>query len=282
MNHLLLDPSFYDAVAGRSWCWFYHNAYDELRTYSNWLDWDPLPAITVDAPVNSEVFSLLLRRVRVLDDVRVSSGDNAESWAQLISSFAGETQPREVAEFEADWAFYNPGHWGAWSGHIPAGFPWDTDIRAQYDYAGADAAVRVMAETERHTNFQGADTINWTAAAKPFGALEEGTRPNAYGLVLPAYTDVRLIPIDTSVSGGNGRLRPGWLEWIFIYLPQYMEFGPGVLPSGNWYARQILEWERVAFRQDGVDWLLNNSAQCNQPPPPGGGGGGGGGTYHGH
>jgi sugar phosphate isomerase/epimerase len=29
MNHLLLNPGFYDAVAGRSWCWFYFNAFNE-------------------------------------------------------------------------------------------------------------------------------------------------------------------------------------------------------------------------------------------------------------
>jgi hypothetical protein len=284
-NHLLLNPGFYDAIAGRSWCWFFYNAYDELRNYNNWTDWDDLPPIQTDAPVNSEIYSLFVRRVNVRDSIPSLPSESEwssqmEALRSALTNLRDNNRPA-YDDFDATWAFYNPSRWGIWSRNIPDNFPWDGEIRDEYDYAGADAAVAVMAETERHTNFQGADTINWSAGAKPFGSLEGNIRPNAYGIILPAYTDVRLIPIDASMSGGNGQLRPGWLEFILIYLPQYMEYGPTVLPAGNWYANQLRTWESRTFRETGVEWLLDNSDSCYSPPP-GGGGGGSGGTFRGH
>jgi len=287
-NHLLLNPGFYDAIAGQSWCWFFYNAWDELQNYNSWLDWDDLPPIRIDPPVNSEIFSLRLQRVRVRD--RIPTLPAGSDWATTLENLRlalAALQARDAAngtthysDFDATWAWYGSS-WGSWESAIPDNFPWDGDIRPEYNYGGADAAIAVMAVTERHTDFRGADTVNWTAGAKPFGRLEGDVRPNSYGLVLPAYTDVRLIPIDTTLSGGSGQLRPGWLEFIMIYLPQYMAHGPSVLPPGNWYAQQLLTWERRSFRQAGVDWLLANSDSC-YTPPPGPGGGGSGGSFHGH
>ncbi len=283
-NHLLLNPSFYDAIAGRSWCWFYHNAYDTLQNYNSWLDWDDLPPISISPPINSEINSLRLSRVAVKDSIPTLPPES--EWQATLESLQlafNDLQARDPAaydDFDATWSFYN-GSWGSWSNSIPAGFPWDRDIKPEFDYGGADAAVGVMAETERHTDFQGADTINWSAGAKPFGMLEGDVRPNTYGLVIPAFTDVRLIPIDATLSAGNGQLRPGWLEFIMVHLPRYMTFGPGALPSGNWYANQLRTWEQSSFRNSGLDWIFDNSDDCYSPPG-GGGGGGRGGTFHGH
>lgn len=284
-GHLLLNPAFYDAIAGRSWCWFFFNAHDELRNYDNWTDWEDLPPIRMDPPVNSEIYSLLIRRVTVRDNI--PSLPTESDWYAQMESLENALDRLETdfpvahEEFTVTWAYYNGGRWGGWSANIPENFPWDGDIRPQYDYAGADAAVAIMAETNRHTDFQGADSVNWTAGAKPFGHLEDEVPPNAYGLVLPAFTDVRLIPIDATMSGGNGQLRPGWLEFIRVHLPNYMEHGPGVLPPGNWYANQLRTWENRDFRRAGVEWLLDFSDSCDRPPP-GPGGGGSGGTFHGH
>lgn len=280
-NHLLLNPSFYDAVAGRSWCWFFHNARTELETYSQWTDWDDLPPVLQSPPVNAEVFSLHLQRFSVLDSLPTL--DPSLSWEATftqLQTLRDNADPDLLAEFNANWAWYGS-RWDSWTAHIPSTFPWDADIRPEYDYGGADAAVRIMTETERHTGFQGGDTINWTAGAKPFGSLEGAARPNTYGLVLPAFTDVRLIPIDATLSAAGGALRPGWLEFIMTILPDYMAHGPSVLPPGNWYAQQLLTWEQTAFRQTGVNWLLANSDSCHTPPPSSGGSSSGG-TAHGH
>lgn len=285
-NHLLLNPAFYDAIAGRSWCWFYHNAYDELLSYNSWMDWDDLPPIRTDPPINSEVFGLHLRRLRVIDAIPMVPAEN--TWSDTLSSLRAHVQlvrtenPELLEEYNAAWTFYS-GRWASWTTHIPRGFPWDGDILPEFDYGGADAAVQILTETQRHTGFQGGDTVQWTAGAKPFGTLPGPNgpmRPNSHGLVLPAFTDVRLIPIDSTLSAMNGSLRPGWLEFIMVYLPLYMRDGPSALPPGNWYANQLRIWEDSGFRQSGINWLVYNHPRCHQPPPPGPGGSGG--TFHGH
>jgi len=283
-NHLLLNPSFYDAIAGRSWCWFYHNAYDELQSYSSWADWEPLPGRRFEPPVNSEINNLRLRRVRVRDSV--PELPPASEWENEMDDLQDALDRLEFTDWETylevnyRWAYYNSSRWSGWTDDIPDGFPWDGEIREEYNYGGADAAVLVETDSERHTSFRGGDTVRWTAAAKPFGTLEGPSTPNAHGLVLPAFREVRLIPVDTSFSGGQGRLRPGWTEFILFHLPDYVRFGPEVLPSGNWYANQLRTWEDPEFRLDGVEWLLEYSGSCTEPS--GGGGGNTGGTYHGH
>ncbi|WFB35638.1 hypothetical protein P3T73_15920 [Kiritimatiellota bacterium B12222] len=283
-DHLLLNPGFYDAIAGRSWCWMYYNAFDELQNYQNWTYWDDLPSIQVNPPVNAEILSLWLQRVAVRDSIPLlPTGDTWESTLLNLQAALDDlnlNDPVAWGDFDASWAFYNPNRWDGWSDRIPDDFPWDGEIRDEYDYGGADAAMAVRAETERHTEFRGADTINWTAGAKPFGSLEGNVPPNTYGLILPAYTDIRLIPVDASISGGNGALRPGWLDFIINILPAYMNNGPSALPQGNWYADQLRTWEDQDYRQDGLEWLLDNNYDCYRPT--GGGPGSSGGTFHGH
>lgn len=276
-SHILLNPSFYDAVAAPNWCWFYHNAYSVLLGYSNHTYWDPLPEIVEDPPENSEVFSLQLSSVSFLDSIPVPSG--AATWAELLENFTDESVDPAIATFEADFAYYGGAQWGSWSSRIPSGFPWDESIRAEYDYSGADAAVRTLADNYRHTGFSGGEYVNWTAAAKPFGSIDGGV-PNRFGVVLPAFTDVRLIPVDLA-SGTSGATRAGWRTFIMSELPRYIEFGPSVLRANNYYSQMLLRWENLEFRQAGVAWLEDNANICNQPPPRGGGGSQGG-SFRGH
>lgn len=282
--HLLLNPAFYDAVAGRSWCWFFYNAFDELQNYTDYTYWDDLnlPGTFFDRS-NSPYLSLWVRRVRIRSLIPVFPADS--TWANTMERLRSELDALEERDsdayenFDANWAFYNSSRWNSWQSRIPENFPWDGEIRPEFDYAGADSAVAVRTQTERHTNFQGANTINWSAGAKPFGQLENSEPPNLYGLIVPAFTDVRLIPVDTT-SGGGAQLRPGWIHFIRHILPDYIDHGPSTLPPGNWYATQLLTWEERSFRESGVDWLLTNSDSCRRST--GGGGGGGGGTSHGH
>lgn len=281
-SHYLLTPAFYDAIAGESWCWFHYNAQTLIETYQTYVDWDPLPPIEVDPPVNSEINSLLLTRITLLANLQVPSG-SAGSWEELLEEFTSDDIHPNYADVTADYAFYNLNMWGAWSDRIPAGFPWDREIRPQYDYFGADCAIRLQADANRHAEIRGSQTINWTAAAKPFGSLEGDQNPTDYGMVLPAYREVRLIPIDTSTGGWGGGIRPGWHDFIMNHLPQYILYGPGVLPANNWYANQLRTWEQASFRARGLNWIaLYADERCQVNTGGGGGGGGRGGTYHGH
>ncbi len=284
-SHLLLNPSFYDAISTRSWCWFLSNAYDELQTYTSWLDWPPLPVIVDPSPINSEFFSLGISRVTTLSRLPglQGSGDLAEVIRRL-ADLAEQDIPSEVAEQEAHWATYRPARWSSWTGRIGPGFPWAGEIRGEHNYTGADAAVRLENRSARLGRAATSDVVEWTAAGKPFGHLDTDDgrdRPNRFGLVLPAFREVNLIPVDTS-SAPAGGTRPGWAEFVRVYLPLYMQYGPYALPSGNWYAQQLVTWENPVFRMEGVQWLMVNRQDCYRRPSGPGGGGGSGGTRRAH
>lgn len=309
--HLLLDPSFYDAIAGRNWCWFYYNAPSELQNYNNWQDWDLTPAdiyaIFENLPIrfNSPYLTLWLYWDPIIDHlffpVTVPPG---ASWENVMDNLTIELQNfydndapdlQNFFEFNTEWAYYDQSKWSSWSGSLHENFPWDGEIRPEIDHGGADAAFEILAENERFTRgFEGdevsgnqvIDRIHTTAAAKPFGTLDSdvGDVPaNYYDLVLPAFNDVRLIPLGSSRSGGDDQLRDGWIEFVRDFLPGYLTNGPAYFDArgiDNFYANQLRTWEDPSFRAEGVSWLLDNSGRCNLPS--GGSGGSSGGTSHGH
>jgi hypothetical protein len=181
----------------------------------------------------------------------------------------------------AVWYVYDTNVWSAWRAMAVTGpdpFPATGPLKPEYDYAGADAAVRVEALTDRLTPGPGhsriTNAITWTAAAKPFGYLNEHDPPHRYGLVLPAFHDARLIPVDASSAPAGGAYNIEWRRHIEEHLPDYMAHGPH--ESACWYCRQLLVWEDPAFRQSGVDWLAENSQRCDEQGGDGGGGHGGG------
>ena len=280
-GHLLLDVGFYDAIAGEEWCWFFHNAYPVLLNYSGYQWWPPLPEkIPQVDPMNSEYFGLGLTKQVVIGDPAVVTlmnqlREDRGLSAQVITS--------SVANLTAVWYAYEGQTWGAWDAMSPVGdaqFPATGPIKPQYDYAGADAAARVEAQATRVTPGSRTSQITWTAAAKPFGFLEGDERPNASRVVLPAFHEVRLIPVDASSAPAGGAFNLDWREHIEGHLPDYMQNGPANLPGDCWYCRQLVTWENGIFRQTGIDWLAQYSSTCRTYG--GGGGGGGGGRRRGH
>ncbi|NLB59622.1 MAG: hypothetical protein GX806_00855 [Lentisphaerae bacterium] len=160
-------------------------------------------------------------------------------------------------------------------------FPARAAIRPQYDYAGADAAIRIEAAAERLTPGAGGSLITWTAAAKPFGYLEGPLRPDSYALVLPAFHEVRLIPVDASSAPAGGSYNLAWREHIELHLPAYMQNGPGSLQASCPYCRQLGLWEQASWRATGIHWLAATNAagerlhtcefSASGPPQAGGG-----------
>ena len=283
-SHVLLQIDFYEAIAGKNWCWFYHNAPTLLDDYQNFFPcwWPPLPPIDPPAPINSEIYSLALRKRTVslagLVDIDVMKEMALERGlsTQITTS---------ATEQVATWYTYNDA-WSGWDAMSVAGpypFPAAGPIKPQYDYAGADAAVRVETQTTRLTPAQGGGSLTnvilWTAAAKPFGYLEGDSRPNTFGLVLPAFRDVRLIPVDASSAPSGGGYNLDWRRHIEEHLPEYMAQGPQ--SSSCWYCQQLVTWENPNFRSEGSVWLQANASQCTASGG-GGGGGGGGGRRRGH
>ena len=302
-DHILLTMGFYEAIAGKTWCWFYHNAPTLLEDYENFAPgfcwWPDLPEIQFAHPMNSEFYGLYLTKVNsALKDI------NGVDFATITGAVTDTMSPpldTNVMDVSATWYCYGSGRWGAWDAISPDAewpFPGAGPVKPQYDYAGADAVVRVESEMTRVTPAPGGgaetDIIKWNAAAKPFGYLGDDP-PTVCSLVLPAFHDVRLIALDLSSLPGGGSFNLEWRIHISRHLPGYTDvngnFVEGYVPGGPnapacdgscWYCRQLKTWEKKSFRREGASWLAAHSDLCIRPPGGGGGGGGHGGSRRGH
>ena len=281
-GHLLLDTGFYSAISSRNWCWFFNSHPSLLEDYEPFFPcwWDALPSPSSRVFYNSEIYGLSLTPVTAtLESFFDQDTANAVvTERQLAGGITAAGMTAEVV-----WYCYSDrwSNWEAMDQSVRWPIPLTGPVRPQYDYAGADAAVRVEATTTRLTpgpqGSERSNTVTWTSAAKPFGYLADDARPNDYQLVLPAYRDVRLIPIDASSAPAGGGYDLAWREHISTHLPNYINGGTGALAGGCYYCSQLRTWESATFRATGIAWLSHNSDRCTLPSGPGGGGGGGGG-----
>lgn len=272
-SHPLLTVDFYEAIAGRTWCWFYIYAPGLLDSYRNYTSWDPLPEVPYGGQMNSEIFGLgLTKQVTSLGRLGAYGGAD-----DMVRSRYGQALAPEVMRMEAAWYCYSA-IWTNWESLSQQGerpFPSAGPVKQPYDYAGADAVVRIESVIERvspgsHDGGQ-TNTVIWTAAAKAFGSLNGTQRPDLYGLVLPVYTDARLIPVDASSVPSGGSFNVDWQRHIQEHLPDYMRHGPG--DSACWYCAQLRTWELEGFRRSGSEWLEVHGGQCQNYPSGGPGGG---------
>ncbi len=290
-SHTLLEQDFYDAVAAHDWCWFYFHAMSLLENYSDYHYWPELPALIPQSqPSGSEIFGLgLLPRA-----VTLPGGlDSLLQLNQLRSErrLAAPAISDALAVINTLWYVYDPLIWTSWiniSSSAADPFPVLAPVRPQYDYAGADAAIRIETTLDRLTPGSAGSIITWTAAAKPFGyllAAGSPIRPDAYGLVLPAFHNVRLIPVDASSAPEGGSYNLAWREHISEHLPHYLEHGLAGLRATCWQCQQLRLWEEAAFRAEGLNWLRAANAHGAAEHPcelRGGPGGPGGGRRRGH
>ena len=126
--------------------------------------------------------------------------------------------------------------------------------------------------------------FTWSAAAKPFGTVEDldgnvGVVNGLRKFIVPCLTDVRLVPLDAVGGQELGTADYGWVSHIRHHLGAYLEHGPRNA-QGCFYCLQLQAWERDSFRRSGVNWLKYHSSECRRSY--GGHGGGHGGTSHGH
>jgi len=285
-GHTLLTMNFYDAIAGRDWCWFYWHAATLLQTYADYQSWPALPPqIPETQPENSEVYGLGLTTISTLPGGPLTVAKMNE--LRVERNLAPQVIKDEVvtAMGAGKWFIYDSSKWSEWAIMNDSSFPIfpERQVKPQYDYTGADAVARIEAVAERHLPGSSDRQISCTAAAKPFGYLTAGDgtqiRPDAYQIVLPAFHDIRLIPVDASSSPSGGAYDLTWREHIEDHLPVYIDNGPGGLDADCWYCQQLITWEDPAFRQTGIEWLSDTTHSCETFSP---GSGPGGGTRRGH
>lgn len=294
-GHILLDRAFYDAVAGRNWCWFYlyHGTGDGdsartiLDDFSGHGYFGPVPP--PDPPLfrNSEIFGLGLsvRNFAIAKDSHA-----AALILESLSDAAGHLLRNRDRLFSSheNWYVYDGSVWKNGWPKMAYGredfLPLTGSVREECDYSGADAVTRLYVQTELFSApRKETRDILWTSASKPFGnlpAADEGKSvpPFAYGIVLPAFRDVRLIPVDAATSGGDGAFDLAFRTHAGEHLPLYAE--SGALEDSCRYCALIRRFEMEDFRKAGSDWLKEYRHLCTLPAPSGGGHGGG--TRRGH
>ncbi len=290
-GHMLLNRQFYMAVSGKEWCWFYFNARNELENYSSYRDWGALPDRRDDSRDNSEIFSLhVTARKGAITEIF-----KEEEILALLERFTDATvKPEDLAtslvrDPEQVWFVYENDRWGRWfNGLTLAGdedgwdFPIVGEIKPEYNVRGCAAVTRCLKGVDMVAVDSSSD-FTWSAAAKPFGSLEDldgqvDVVTTLRHFVVPCFTDVRLVAID-SVGGENlGTADYGWVTHIRQHLGAYLERGP-LNAEGCFYCLQLQSWERDSFRREGQRWLKYYSGNCRRGT---GGGGGHGGTSHGH
>ena len=291
--HLLLQIEFYNAIATRDWCFFFRHASNILEDYTSYRWWPALPPVDPHSFSQGEMLGVWTQPGEVLFDQIHKSGRARSAAEKLGIDFVPLADTNDLQRL-GFWQFYNMGRWPDWSVMKDPSFPIDGELRAEYDYLGADAVTRVEAEIDRLTgdsrprrrrrdnaafhDFDDtvSDTVIWTGAAKPFGYIEsdEGGRepPHIAHLVLPAFREVRLIPIDASTGANGGAFNLSWRQHCELHLPKYIE--SGVTSPGCRYCRNLVTWENPLFRQGGSAWLTTNSWRCTISPPGGAPGGG--------
>ena len=315
-NHILLNPDFYDAVAGGYWCRFKNGSFRTLlESYNVYTDWSPLPPLSQETNVNSEYFGTDLRSwatslnwYYTQDDpstADVYEGGNyptrltnyypnleLDGFTELRDQFvenAKDTAPLDGAELgfiydmlaiNFQWHYYEWSQWlqNRWSStgqYFPDSsqfkFHEGWRVKDEYNYGGANAAVDCFIDAANITpNMRiSTDWIQWQAAAKPFGYLEnldnpdEPRSPVHFGLVLPAFRDARLIHngVSTRKTGVSQR---GYDEHIYEHLPEYMPEGlPGIEDNDDcFFCDQLRKWEEADFRESGIDWLEKYEDSC--------------------
>ena len=298
-GHYLLMKDFYHAIAGENWCWFHWNAEGLLNSYTSYHDWAPLPARDEDSMENSEIFNLHVRAWQgALTDIL-----DTNEIQHICREYGGGEIPQEeleksyvITNREQVWFFFEGAragdggyNWGRWfNGLTLAGddvgyeFPIVGEIKPEYNVRGCAAICRCVQDVES-VALEAESSVVWSAAAKPFGTVQnfEGetdvvTALNAF--VVPCFSHVRLVPLDSVGGEDLSTADYGWVTHIREHLGPYLDRGP-VNAQGCFYCLQLQTWEVKSFRESGKKWIKYYADTCIRGT---GGGGSHGGTSHGH
>jgi len=287
-GHILLNKQFYNAIAGRNWCWFNFNAATLLTGYSSYLDWGPIPSASSESRLqrclNSEVYSLHLNR-------RVGSALDLfgkETIARLTDSAVSSVTNTPLLKDRRQVWFCYGNEWREWWEIDPDGawrFPVVGKVKREYNVRGCAAICRCTRDIPNVVSDSCERRAVWTAAAKPFGTVvnDEGETDvvTALGrLVTPAFDSVQLVPIDTVGGRDLSTADAEWMDHVRSHLPCYLDKGPKRCSGSCFYCQQLRKWERRGFRRTGSVWIRYHARECVRPT--GSGGSSHGGSAHGH
>ncbi len=303
-NSQLFNMSFYAAVDGEDWCWFYFlggETPDAIQNFTNWGDVDNAAwSFAVSDPA---FFGTHIRpqKVRFLKDgysgVHAEAREIIEDLAKVhglenVNSGTLEASGILTNQFDHTWFFYDPAEWDEWNEMDiggESGMPLKSEVKDEYDVYGACAAARCIMYIDPLTPDVSRKKNLWVGAAKPFGYRETyngKSRVTKYSpdpdsddfmLITPDFRDVRLIPL----GGVNeGRLNMSDKAWVTHTRDHIEGCAGGITFDGCPYCNILKKWNDPEFRNRGVMWLIENGKeQCRRPTGPGTWNGG---TRHAH
>ncbi len=282
----LLSGSFYDAIAGRAWCWFRLGGRSRYLNYAH--DAMPRPeALEPAVQENSEVFSLHVTFASWPDSLTWPGAtwtDFDEDWIAFVAQIADRSVDSVKAAVERitdpaeRWAFYDD-YWGQWSRVFnPDEFPIAGEVRPEYDVAGCVASVRIQGSIPRLLDSDETATraIEVTAEAKPLGTVErEGaTCPVTVfnRLIAPSDTgdsrvfrEAQLVPMESVPRSPGYSTSPQWYHHVREHLPDYLATGPKT--GSCYYCTQLSWWEGAANRDSVRTWLGQHGDSCSGDTP---------------
>lgn len=322
-GHILYDAGFYNAIWDAkvygNWCAFYLNSEYRfwLESYTSYSDWPELPDI------GFSILDLDVRQARgslnAIFNGQSNSVPTVSEFQGAIDEFAGDIDAGAVANIYLNWVIFGSTWSASWQEFADYNeLPFRNEILPQYDYMGPESVFEVSigydvtgagAEQLTGRNAEGVVTnffdfernkakagderkrrkMRWVSAAKVFGYIDQGDgatplSPSYFGLVLPAFSEARLIPVQRAVQVGGSNVYHDYED-----LPDYVDYGISAIDAdGNGFnpcnsCQALIWWEDDAFRAEGQAWIADpdNTENCYQPPG-GGGGGAAGGAPFGH
>ena len=258
-GHPLHAKSFYEAVAGEDWCWFFlrDDMFSLLSSFQSWGSLGEPRPIDHDNP---EFFGASVRRSHL--DFRILREALLDlATAYNLAHVAGDTIDYAISLMDGNdipWYTYDMSEWRAWTEMDPFGpekLPILSAPKDEYNVFGAAAATRVIGNLDPLTPGVPQKAIVWTAAAKPFGFRETagfkepvtsfGNRP--FALITPDFSDMRLIPLAGASEARLGTSDETWVEHVRSHIPVYMETGH-TSKACPWCA-SLDKWDDAAFRR---------------------------------
>ena len=267
----LTSKSFYAMIEGESWCKLVVAGLTRLLEMDLHNLPQPIYGETA-AVVNCEICSLHLETRTLLLD----PGELDAFRALLARNGASFPEEEPVEDDRAPddpsrtYFFYDVSAWCDWSPQIArANLPISGTIKPEFDVKGCASVFRVYEDVPQllsGTTRRG----YWNAAAKPFGTVDASssrsivTDPAAYGMVLPAFEAVRLVPLALADEGDLSTADAAWLGHVRDHVPRLFQAGAGGLDGTCRYCASLAKWNDPDFRAKAAAWIAANEETCRR------------------
>ncbi len=225
-----------------------------------------------------------------------------------------------VSAIPIKWTIYGGSWYNSWTDFaVVNSLPFRSDFRSHFDYMGPESIFEInqtgkwaFEETdggsksivdwnsqEEEWDYYSFDELSdkaanrgetssrnmrWVSAAKTFGALDVGSEtytPAYFGLVLPCFDNVRLIPVQRHVPSIETDPLTDFEHYSHIYYYVTNDDSSALDPYCP-YCKLLIQFEDASFRAEGQEWVSDSDNTEGCADSYGAAGGGSSGAPFGH